>query len=257
MEISEKMEVVTKEVLLHPTPAHHHALDPDLLGCCPCCPCCNCCSLPDCSSCPSCGSCSNCCCCCPSCCCPPSCSCCCRLCCCLPSLLCKLPKFPSCPVHIKRLLIVVVIVVLIVVIIVGALLMGLFIMQTHTETVLQMTIEGLEGRESQLNFSMDQEEVATFHVDDGINDPATVIYYFGKLLIGYKSWNRKACFLTTMDKGNIQGLDTILKKFQTTLSITSPMQREEEEKFLRSRADYSILGATINILCSQVPIFWV
>ncbi|XP_015276561.1 PREDICTED: pulmonary surfactant-associated protein C-like [Gekko japonicus] len=125
-----------------------------------------------------------------------------------------LPKFPSCPVHIKRLLIVVVIVVLIVVIIVGALLMGLFITQTHTETVLQMTIEGLEGRQSQLNLPMDQEEVATFHVNDGINDPATVIYYFGKLLIGYKSWNRKACFITRMDEGNIQGLDTILKKFQ-------------------------------------------
>uniref|UniRef100_A0ACB8EZR7 Uncharacterized protein n=1 Tax=Sphaerodactylus townsendi TaxID=933632 RepID=A0ACB8EZR7_9SAUR len=168
-------------------------------------------------------------------------------------LLCKLPKFPSCPVNIKRFLIVLIIIVLVVVIIVGALLMGLFITQAHTETVLKMTIE---GRESQLNLSLDQEEVATFYVDDRINDPATVVYYFSKLLIGYKSWKRKACFITTMDKGNIQGLDTILKKFQTNLSITFPMQREEET-FLLPPADPSTLGATVNILCSHVPVFWI
>uniref|UniRef100_A0A670J289 Surfactant protein C n=1 Tax=Podarcis muralis TaxID=64176 RepID=A0A670J289_PODMU len=120
-----------------------------------------------------------------------------------------------CPVHIKRLLIIVVIVVLIVVIIVGALLMGLYVTQAHTEAVLQMTIEGLEGGDSQLNLSVNMEEAATFYVKDQTNDPATVIYDFSKLLIGYKPWPGHACYATKMDKENIQGLDMILKEFQT------------------------------------------
>ncbi|CAI5783441.1 surfactant-associated C-like [Podarcis lilfordi] len=207
----------------------YHALDPEFVGC----PCCGCC--PDC-----CGCCPDCC---PSCC-PPSCACCCRWCCCLPRLLLHLPKMPSCPVHIKRLLIIVVIVVLIVVIIVGALLMGLYVTQAHTEAVLQMTIEGLEGEDSQLNLSVNMEEVATFYVKDQTNDPATVIYDFSKLLIGYKPWPGQACYVTRMDKENIQGLDTILKEFQ-----------REKEAFLTTLVDRSILGTTFNILCSHVPVF--
>ncbi|XP_034976150.1 pulmonary surfactant-associated protein C-like isoform X2 [Zootoca vivipara] len=244
MEIKETMEIVTQEALLRAPAVDYHALDPEFVGCpcCGCCDCCgcDCCSLPDCCrSCPTCcGCCPNCC---PSCC-PPSCACCCRWCCCLPRLLLHLPKMPSCPVHIKRLLIIVVIVVLIVVIIVGALLMGLYITQ-----VLQMTIEGLEGGDSQLNLSVNMEEAATFYVKDQTNDLATVIYDFSKLLIGYKPWPGQACYVTRMDKGNIQGLDTILKGFQTAL--------REKEAFLTTLVDRSILGTTFNILCSHVPVF--
>ncbi|XP_061449339.1 pulmonary surfactant-associated protein C-like [Rhineura floridana] len=188
------------------------------------------------------------------CCCPPSCDCCCQLCCFLPRLLCRLPKLPSCPVHIKRLLIVVVIIVLIVVVIVGALLMGLYITQAHTETVLQMTIKGLEGGESQLNLPMDIEEVATFCINDRINDPATVIYDFSKMLIGYKPWHRHACYISKMDKGNIQGMDTILKEFQVRPGVLLTAE-EVEEASLPSLVDRSSLGTTLNILCSHVPIF--
>ncbi|XP_066495733.1 surfactant protein C-like [Tiliqua scincoides] len=247
MELDEKMDAITKDpsprTILPAPPVDYHALDPEFGGCCPCCDCCDCC--------PSCGCCPNLCCCCPSCCCPPSCACCCRACCFLPSLLCKLPKFPSCPVHIKRLLIIVVVVVLIVVIIVGVLLMGLYVMQAHTETVLQMTLGGLGGGgESQLNLPiMDvMEETATFNVDDGTNPPATLVYNFNKLLIGYKSWPSQACYITRMDKGNIKGLDASLKEFQTKLSITPTL--------LPSLVDRSLLGTTINVLCSHVPVFW-
>ncbi|XP_062995281.1 pulmonary surfactant-associated protein C-like [Elgaria multicarinata webbii] len=271
MESDEKMEIVTKEALLQAPPVDYHALDPELIGCCPCCPCCGCCdccgccSLPDCrcDSCPgcSCGSCPGCGCC-PGCCCPPSCGCCCRLCCSLPKLLCRLPQLPSCPVHLRRVLIIVMVVVVVVVIIVAVLLMGVFIVQAHTETVLRMTIDGLEGEKSQLNFPMEEmEEVATFHVEDRISGPAMVIYDFSKLLIGYKPWQGDACYIARMNKENIQGLDMILKEFQTKSSITPLTPRGEEKQeqeaaFLSSLVDRSSLGSTINILCSHVPIFW-
>ncbi|XP_053125792.1 pulmonary surfactant-associated protein C-like [Hemicordylus capensis] len=243
MELNGKMDAAAK----YPLSQHPYGQDPEFGSCCPCCDCC--------PGCPGCGSCPNLCCCCPSCCCPPSCACCCRLCCCLPQLLCKLPKFAGCPINIKRPLIILVVIVLVVVIIVGVLLMGLHITQAHTETVLQMTIDGLEGAGSQLNLAMEMEGAATFHVEDGTNDPATVIYDFNRLLMAYKPWHRQACYIARMDKGNMPGLDAVLQEFQTKLSITPPVLREEEA-LRASVVDRSLMGATINILCSRVPIFW-
>ncbi|XP_029139083.1 pulmonary surfactant-associated protein C-like [Protobothrops mucrosquamatus] len=245
----EKTEVVTKETLLK-APS---AVSPIIVctGCC-CCPCCGCDSCPSCDSCPKCCSC-------PSCC-PPSCDCCCQLCCFLPHLLCQLPKLVGCPVNIKRFLIVLVVVGLVVLVVVGALLMGLHITQVHTEALLHMTIDELDGEESQLKFSVNKEEVATYYVDDGIHNPATIIYDFAKLLIGYKPEHQKACYITRMDKENVQGIDALLQEFQTKLSIMHLMpkgkEQAQEEEFLTSQVDRSNLGTTINVLCKHIPIFY-
>ncbi|XP_013917286.1 PREDICTED: pulmonary surfactant-associated protein C-like [Thamnophis sirtalis] len=165
----------------------------------------------------------------------------------------------GCPVNIKKFLIVLVIVGIVVLVVVGALLMGLYITQAHTEALLHMTIDELDGEESQLKFSMDKEEVATYYVDDGIHNPATIIYDFAKLLIGYKPEHQEACYLTRMDKENIQGLDTLLKEFQAKLSVMHLMPKEKEkaqEEFFTSQVDRSGLGTTINILCKHIPIFY-
>nr|XP_023961389.2 pulmonary surfactant-associated protein C [Chrysemys picta bellii] len=244
---SSKMEINIEEALIE-DPLHYNALDSEMDLCPSCTDCC-----------PSCPSCTNCC---------PGCKSCCscwkRVFCCLPKLLCRLPKLPGCPLHIKRILIIVVVIVLIVVVVLGALLLGLHVTQEHTESVLQMTIEGLEGEESQLRLSMDwEEEVATFHIDAGTHDPGTVVYDYSNLLISYKSWQGRACYITKMDKENIQGLDTTAKAFHQHLQLKSliptPEQGEEEEEdkgFPMPLADRSILGTTINILCSDVPIYW-
>lgn len=54
--------------------------------------------------------------------------------------------------------------------------------------LLHMTIDELDGEESQLKFAIDKEEVATYYVDDGIHNPATIIYDFAKVS---GSWKRK------------------------------------------------------------------
>ncbi|XP_014435224.3 surfactant protein C-like isoform X1 [Pelodiscus sinensis] len=240
---------VSMEKALTGDPMPYHALDPEM-NCCP-------------SFCPSCPGCPNCC---PGC---PGCKACCSCCCgawktalcCLPKLLCRLPKLPGCPVHIKRLLIIVVVIVLIVVVVLGALLLGLHVTQEHTEAVLQMTIEGQEGEGSRLQLVDWKEEVATFYVDAGTSGPGTVVYDYSNLLIGYRSWQGRACYLTRMDQENILGLDAIAKAFHQhlqlrSLILTPEQEEEEEEEFSVPLAVRSILGTTINILCSNVPIHW-
>ncbi|XP_044273293.1 pulmonary surfactant-associated protein C-like [Varanus komodoensis] len=259
-------------------------------GCCPCCPgCCGCCpgcpgcpgcgSCPGCPGCPGCGSCPGC----PGCpgCCPPSCGCCCRMCCSVPRLLCRLPKLACCPVHLRRLLMVVLVIVLVVVVIVGALLMGIFIVQARTEALLQMAFDGPEGGWAQLSFPLEMEEAITFYVEEGARGPATVVYDLNKLLIGYKPSQGDTCYITRMDKENIQGLDAAVKEFQvrslaglrgscgvvlgdtvsTQPPVPSPTQRREkrrgqQEALPSSLVDRATLGATLNILCRRVPILW-
>ncbi|KAM6294671.1 LOW QUALITY PROTEIN: surfactant protein C [Aegotheles albertisi] len=159
-------------------------------------------------------------------------------------------RLPCIPHQLKCLLIVVVVVVILVVVIVAFLLLGLHLTETHTETVLRMTIHGLDGEGTPQQLSMSKKErTGTFAVQDGLNASAVVVYDYSKLLVSFRSWHHRACYITRVDKDNIPGLDTVTETFQQALvkdagDHTVPL------------ADRSILGTTINILCSTVPIYW-
>ncbi|XP_025978120.2 uncharacterized protein LOC112996691 [Dromaius novaehollandiae] len=204
----------------------------------------------------------------PGCCCLPGCTACCPKClrrcggcgchgchgcggclkrslCFVPRLLCYLPrKLLSCH-HLKCLLIVVVVVVLLVVIIAGALLMWLHAARQRADAV---TVEGLErGAVWPWLPAGGEEEAATFYVDGGAGSPATVLYDYKNLLIGYRSWLHQGCYVTRMDEDNIQGLDAVTAAFR---------QRQAEERPPVPLADRSLLSTAANVLCSVVPVYW-
>ncbi|XP_074838012.1 surfactant protein C [Carettochelys insculpta] len=165
------------------------------------------------------------------------------------------PRIPCLPHHLKKLLIIVVVVVIIVLVVLGFLLKGLHMSEKHTETVLRMTIQSLDGEGSPQQLSLSRKErTGIFYIKAGINSSATIVYDYHHLLICYRSWQGHACYITRMDKENIQGLDTIAKAFQhLQLQQGEDM---EEGGFRVPQANRSILGITINILCSDVPIYW-
>ncbi|KAM9215853.1 surfactant protein C-like [Leptosomus discolor] len=198
-------------------------------GCCcwPCAVCCTKCCMPRCCKCPSCPGCSGC------------AGCIKRSLCFVPRLLCYLPrKLLSCH-HLKCLLIVVVVVVLLVVIIAGALLMWLRADQRHADAVLRMG--------PWRGAMWEEEDAATFYLDGGDGNPATVLYDYKKLLVSYRSQLHRACYVTRMDRDNIPGLDTVAETFQ---------RRQAEQRLAMPLADRSLLGTTASILCSTVPVFW-
>ncbi|NXF76569.1 PSPC protein, partial [Sclerurus mexicanus] len=160
------------------------------------------------------------------------------------------PRLPCVPHQLKCLLVVVVVVVVLVVVIVAFLLLGLHITETHAETVLRMTIHGLDGQGTPQHLSMSKKErTGSFSVRDGLNASATVVYDYSKLLVGYRSWRHRACYITRVDRDNFPGLDAVTETFQ---------RRQAEEIGDRAvpLADRSILGTTMNILCSTVPVYW-
>ncbi|XP_030319982.1 pulmonary surfactant-associated protein C-like [Calypte anna] len=220
------MESSMKQVVIEEKPDQEK-------GCCKCCwPCAMCCSkchLPRCLKCPGCKGCGSC----------GSCgSCLKRAFCFLPRLLCWLPrKLLSCG-HLRCLLITLVVVVLLVVIVAGILLMWLWVGQQQADTVLRVGMQrGLAW----------EEDVATFYLDAGDGDPATVIYDYKNLLVTYRSRLHHSCYVTRVDKDNIPGLDTVTQTFQ---------RRQAEQRLSLPLADPSLLGTTASILCSILPIYW-
>uniref|UniRef100_A0A8B9NEF5 Surfactant protein C n=1 Tax=Accipiter nisus TaxID=211598 RepID=A0A8B9NEF5_9AVES len=136
------------------------------------------------------------------------------------------PRLPCIPHQLKCLLIVVVVVVILVVVIVAFLLLGLHITETHAETVRQHR-GGSHG-----------------------------------LLVSYRSWRHRACYITRLDEDNIPGLDAVTETFQrrqVSGGRPVPMRllglRQAGDNAV-PLADRSILGTTVNILCSTVPVYW-
>ncbi|NWT13569.1 PSPC protein, partial [Vireo altiloquus] len=162
------------------------------------------------------------------------------------------PRLPCIPHELKSLLLMAVLVVVALVVLnVTFLLLGLHLSESHAETVLRMTIHGLDGEGSPQQLAMSKKErTGTFAVRDGLNGSATVVYEYGKLLVGYRSWRHRACYITRVDKENFPGLDAVTETFQRR-------RDEDAEDKAVPLADRSILGTTINILCSAVPVFWV
>ncbi|XP_059346662.1 pulmonary surfactant-associated protein C [Ammospiza nelsoni] len=162
------------------------------------------------------------------------------------------PRLPCIPHELKSLLLMVALVVVALVVVnVAFLLLGLHLSESHAETVLRMSIQGLDGEGSPQQLAVSRRERSgTFAVRDGRNGSAAVVYDYSKLLVGYRSWRHRACYITRVDKDNFPGLDAVTETFQ---------RRQDEDKVGDKAvplADRSILGTTINILCSTVPVFW-
>ncbi|XP_001373402.1 pulmonary surfactant-associated protein C [Monodelphis domestica] len=166
-------------------------------------------------------------------------------------------KIPCCPLPLKRLLIIVVVVVLVVVVIVGALLMGLHMSQKHTEMVLEMSMGGSDIQQ-RLALNRHEGAISTF----SIGSSGTVVYDYYRLLIAYKPALGATCYFTQMAPEDIPSLDVITRKFQNHLAKPSlPTanldQEEDSHASSESQVDPAFLGTTMNVLCGEVPAYYI
>ncbi|XP_025898124.1 pulmonary surfactant-associated protein C-like [Nothoprocta perdicaria] len=160
----------------------------------------------------------------------------------LPRLLCSLPRKLLGCLHCRCLLLVVLVSLLLAIIVVGFLLMWLRA-APRTEDVSKargsLAWPWLPMRV--------QDQAATFYVDSGTGGPATVIYDYEHLLISYRSWRHPACYVTRMDRNNIQGLDAVTAAFE---------RRQAERALSEPLGDRSLLSTAANVLCSVLPVYW-
>uniref|UniRef100_A0A8C6IRG8 Surfactant protein C n=1 Tax=Melopsittacus undulatus TaxID=13146 RepID=A0A8C6IRG8_MELUD len=172
------------------------------------------------------------------------------------------PGHPLCPQRytLTSLLMAAVVMLILTVVIVTFLLLGLHITETHTEAVRGGSHGAAAGS-------------GRVRVRMGLSMTRLCPK---QLLVGYRSWRHSSCCITRMDPDSIPGLDTVTESFQRRqvsagpprglqgkllqagtplLSLLQAEMKEDGDKAV-PLADRSILGTSINILCSTVPVYW-
>ncbi|XP_039180208.1 pulmonary surfactant-associated protein C-like [Crotalus tigris] len=169
------------------------------------------------------------------------------------------PKPPDLPS--RTFLIVAMVIVGMVLLVLTFLLAGLHITEKHTEAVLQMTIQGLDGKGSSQHLAMSRKErLAIFPIHMKLNSSATVVYDYSNLVIGYRSWPGESCYVIKMNQKDIQSLDAVMEIFQQVQNPPALLPLGQREKPVGNLsavpAHRLTLGAAINLLCSTIPVHW-
>ncbi|XP_036608729.1 pulmonary surfactant-associated protein C isoform X3 [Trichosurus vulpecula] len=126
--------------------------------------------------------------------------------------------------------------------------------------VLEMSIGGPDAQK-RLALSRQEGTVSTFSVGSS----GTVVYDYYRLLIAYKPALGATCYITQMTPEDIPSLDVITRKFQSHLvsgakpSLPAAKQDQEEDSHAssESQVDPAFLGTTMNVLCGEVPLYYI
>ncbi|XP_032625893.1 surfactant protein C-like isoform X2 [Chelonoidis abingdonii] len=155
----------------------------------------------------------------------------------------------------QRIILTSVMVILLGFFIVAGTLVGVHLTQKHTEKVLDVVIQGNKGEEEEQTAMVNEREnVAAFHIKRK-KSTATVVYNYNQGLIGLRITNSKRCFVMKMDKLNIPSLDEISRDLP---HFNAKVSGDKMSYNFRGAepADRTTLGTTLNILCSDIPIYW-
>ncbi|XP_029431718.1 pulmonary surfactant-associated protein C-like [Rhinatrema bivittatum] len=143
---------------------------------------------------------------------------------------------------------------------VAAILIGVKMTQDHTEKIFQIT-HNENGKETLETATVNKDKgVATFYVT-GVNTSAIVVYDYTNSVIGVKG-DSSSCYVTKMDVKKVPSLDSISEKYQSLQqsSSNSSATHSQQSAYFKVQkepvADRSLLGTTINVLCSNNPIYW-
>lgn len=151
----------------------------------------------------------------------------------------------------------VVVLMLLAIIVVGATLIGVYMTQKHIEEVVEMAFEAKTGEKVQQTVMVNNEEnVAAFYVSSN-NVSSTVLYDYNHDIIGFRRINNQKCFAMKMDDVDFPSINDILKVIKHFQRQNATSDSGLSYDLLEGlEADRTKLGVPINILCSDVPIYW-
>nr|XP_060643677.1 pulmonary surfactant-associated protein C-like [Anolis sagrei ordinatus] len=163
---------------------------------------------------------------------------------------------PRVPKDRTQMILISIVLVLLMTIIIGAILIGVHITQEHTEKIIKTTTKGANGETVKQTVMVDtQENVAVFYIHSNTTS-ATVVYDYQQSLIAFRIHSKKQCSVVVMDLVDVPSLHEI-----TELVDHSGKQVSGEDSLVytfkqQGMADRNALGTTINVLCSDVPVYW-
>uniref|UniRef100_A0A8D0BS55 Surfactant protein C n=1 Tax=Salvator merianae TaxID=96440 RepID=A0A8D0BS55_SALMN len=167
---------------------------------------------------------------------------------------------PRVPKERKEMILIAVVLVLLSTVVIGAILIGVYMTQQHTEKVIKMVSNKSDGEVVEQTLMVNnQESVAVFQIQSNTT-LATVVYDYEKRLIGFRIKDKKQCSVVAMDAVDIPSLHEItqgIEHFDELASSGGDSGDYVTYSFKQGeRADRATLGTTVNILCSDVPVYW-
>ncbi|XP_053223334.1 pulmonary surfactant-associated protein C-like [Podarcis raffonei] len=163
---------------------------------------------------------------------------------------------PRVPKERKQMILISVILVLLAIIIIGAILIGVYMTQQHTEKIIKITSSRGDGDVVEQTMMVNnQESVAAFHIQSNTTS-ATVVYDYKHGLIGFRIQDRKQCSVVAMDSVDVPSLSEITQGIEHFDEHDSGDDHVSYSFKQGKLADRTTLGTTMNILCSDVPVYW-
>ncbi|XP_044137729.1 pulmonary surfactant-associated protein C-like [Bufo gargarizans] len=151
----------------------------------------------------------------------------------------------------------IVILMLLAIIVVGATLIGVYMTQKHIEQVVEMAFEAKSGEKVQQTVMVNKDgNVAAFYVNSN-NESSTILYDYNNNIIGFRRVNNQKCLVVDMNGMNIPSISDILRVIKHFEKQNNTSDSNLSYDLVEGvEADRTKLGVHINILCSDVPIYW-
>ncbi|XP_069804249.1 surfactant protein C-like [Dendropsophus ebraccatus] len=151
----------------------------------------------------------------------------------------------------------IVVLMLLAIIVVGATLIGVYMTQKHIEEVVEMAFNAKSGEKVQQTVMLNREEnLAAFYVNTN-NMSSTILYDYNHEIIGFRRMDNQKCLVLDMNGVNIPSMHDILRVIKHFQKQNATSDSDLSYDLVEGlEADRTKLGVPINILCSDVPIYW-
>ncbi|XP_053307561.1 pulmonary surfactant-associated protein C-like [Spea bombifrons] len=141
-------------------------------------------------------------------------------------------------------------------IVIGSALIGVYLTQKHTERMVAMAFNSMDGEEvTQTVFVDELENVAVIFVNTN-NHSAAVLYDYRRNLIAFKEPDSRKCFVTGMDR-ETPSASAVISAAESFHTHDAPADNVLSYNLMeKEAADPAELGIGINILCRDLPVYW-
>ncbi|KAM4704168.1 gastrokine-2-like [Rhinophrynus dorsalis] len=129
--------------------------------------------------------------------------------------------------------------------------------QKHTEEIVRMVFNSKDGEKVQQTISYNEQENLAAVFVNANNYSATVLYDYKRDLIGFRQSNGKKCFVMKMNKFITPPMSSVISGIKYFQTHKVPVDTDVSYNIIEGEeANPKDLGISINILCSDVPIYW-
>ncbi|KAM5132158.1 surfactant protein C-like [Mantella aurantiaca] len=130
---------------------------------------------------------------------------------------------------------------LLVLITIVATLIGVYMTQKHTETMVTMAFNSQNGQNSQQTILVnEQEDVAVFMVLTN-NSSSTILLDYKRKIIGIRTSSNTVCHLLRMDEVQTPSISEILKMIKNFESSISSKKRKPSDLYIIYTEDWIII----------------